>query len=183
MKNYAGNLLIANPTNPEDDLSRAVLLCLSHTKDVSIALQINKLQTDNTLSSIARNLNIQYYGNDPIWYGGNIAVDKVHIIHSLDWRGVGTIPLTNSIGVTHDISILMAIAQDEGPAYLKACAGYWLFDKGRLDKHLGKERDPLDPFKWEILPADIDNVFNTDHDILWEACLQQSIQIKVKSYF
>lgn len=182
-KKYAGNLLIANPTNPEDELSRAVLLCLSHTTDTSIALQINRMNTETTLAMVARNLNIQYLGSEPLWYGGNIAMDKVHVIHSLDWKGLGTIALTNTIGVTHDVSVLIAIARQQGPTYFKACAGYWLFEEGRLDQHLSKERVPGDPFKWETLPANIENVFNTDHDIMWESCLQNSIESKVRYFF
>lgn len=182
-KNVVGNLLIANPTNPEDELSRSVLLCLTHNKQVGIGLQINRLQSETDLATISHNLGIRYHGRDPIWYGGNISIDKVHIIHSLDWRGMGTLCLNKHIGVTHDISILAAIASGKGPKFFKACAGYWLFDEGRLDTHLSKAIVPEDPFKWETIPANIDNIFGLDPETMWESCLQETILKKVKTFF
>lgn len=183
MNNCIGKLLIANPTNPEDDLARSVLFCTTHTKNIAIGLQVNRLNDDIDLSTVAYHLGIEYYGSEPVWYGGNISRDKIHIIHSLDWRGISTVPLTEHIGVTSDIGILAAIARDKGPRLFKACAGYWLFDNGRLDKHLSKIKDPNDPFKWEVVDADIDTVFLLDYQYLWEECLQSLIVNKVKYYF
>jgi len=182
-KNFAGHLLIANPNNPEDDLSRSVMICMTHTDRLGLGLQLNKIQPDTNLSVIARNLGIRYYGDDPIWYGGNISVDKIHIVHSLDWIGMNTLSLNKTIGITHDISILAAIAQGNGPRFFKACAGYWLFDEGRLDIQLSKTPSPDDPIKWETLPATIDNVFDLYPDTMWESCLQDSIVKKGKTYF
>jgi putative AlgH/UPF0301 family transcriptional regulator len=183
MKKYVGHLLIANPSNPEDELSKAVMICLTHTSNLGIALQLNRIHTEMSLSAVSNNLGIKYYGLEPIWYGGNISVDKIHIVHSLDWRGLNTMSLTKSIGVTNDISILSAIVQGKGPQYFKACSGYWLFDNGRLDGHLSKTHDPSDPYKWETLTANLENVFHTDLNIMWEVCLQQAIIKKVKEYF
>lgn len=183
MNNCIGKLLIANPTNPEDDLARSVLFCTTHTKNIAIGLQINKLNDRIDLSTVAYHLGIEYYGSEPVWCSGNISTDKIHVIHSLDWKGVSTVPLGESIGVTSDIGILAAISKGKGPRLFKACSGYWLFDNGRLDKHLSKEKDPSDPFKWEVIEADLGLVFLSDYQFLWEECLQNVIVKKVKQYF
>jgi putative AlgH/UPF0301 family transcriptional regulator len=183
MKKYVGNLLIANPTNPDDELSRSVLICLTHTENVGIGLQINRIHTDTNLGIVANNLGIIGCTDEPLWVGGDTAADKVHIVHSLDWRGLGTVPLTKHIGVTQDISILAAISQGLGPRYFKACTGYWMFEDGVLDLQLSKKTNPENPVKWETLPATIETVFLTDPEILWETCLQNSIITRVKEYF
>lgn len=182
-KNFVGHLLIANPTNPDDELSRSVMICMTHTENLSLALQLNRIQPNTNLAIVSKGMGIRYYGDDPIWYGGNISVDKIHIIHSLDWVGINTLKLNKDIGITHDISILSAISQGNGPGFYKACAGYWLFDNGRLDIQLSKIVHPDEPSKWETIPATIENTFNLDTDIMWESCLQDSIIKKVKSYF
>lgn len=183
MKKFVGNLLLSNPIINPEHLARSVLLCISHAGDTAVALQINKIQFDTNLSNIASNLGINYRNPDPIWYGGNLSTDKIHIIHSLDWRGMSTIALTKNIGITHDISILSAMSLGQGPRFFKACAGCWLFDNGRLDRQLSKEFDPQDPLKWEILPATLENVFMIDPDEMWESCLQNSIIRNVNNYF
>jgi putative AlgH/UPF0301 family transcriptional regulator len=183
MKNCVGSLLIANPTNPEDELSRAVSICLTHTDSIGIALQINRIHPETSLTSVAQNLGIPYTDDDTMWYGGNVFMEKVHIVHSLDWKGLGTIALNKTIGVTHDVSILAALSRGQGPKFFKACAGYWLFDNGILNRHLSKAYDPEYPHKWEVLPATIENVFAINSEEMWEICLQQSIIKKVASYF
>lgn len=183
MKKHVGNLLLSNPIINPDHLARSVLFVISHNEDTAIALQINKIQDNGNLATVATGLGIQYYNADPIWYGGNLAVDKIHIIHSLDWRGMNTIELTKHIGLTHDVSILAAMSQGNGPQYFKACAGYWLFNDGRLEQQLSKVINPNDPLKWEVLPATLENVFMIDPEEMWESCLQHSIIKNVKNYF
>jgi len=182
-KKYQGNLLIANPNNPKDYLNRAVLLLVTHTNSVGIALQINAVHEEINLANISAGMGIPYIGSDSVWYGGNISVNKIHVIHSLDWRGMSTIALNSEIGITNDISVLTAISQGAGPHYFKACAGYWLWEDGKLDEMLDPRcANPQEPYRWEIVPANIENVFETPPEELWLESIKDAAKIKVSEW-
>lgn len=181
---YQGHLLVANPNNPKDDLEKSVIMIVTHADSLAIGIQINKPHEEITLSKVAANLGVGYMGNDPCYYGGNMAMSKIHVIHSLDWRGMTTAPLSKEIGITNDISILAAISRGDGPKYFKACSGYWLWEDGRLETQLDPRNSlPHEPHKWEIAKATIDNTFLTNDDDLWQEAIEASAKYLIDAYF
>ena len=42
-KKYPGYLLLANPNNPRDELSKSVLLIVTHTNNIAIGLRLPAL--------------------------------------------------------------------------------------------------------------------------------------------
>jgi len=181
---YAGNLLIANPSNPQDEFSRSVILLVTHTDNVAVGLQVNLEHTETDLSTVAHNIGIPLRTNDPLYFGGNQSVNKIHVIHSLDWKGISTVALNKEIGITNDISILAAIADGQGPMYYKACAGYWFWGDGRLDHQLNpRGREMYEPHKWELIPATIDNVFEDSVEDMWAKGLKSVARQKIAAWF
>lgn len=182
--NYVGQLVVANPNNPKDDgLSRSVHMVVTHTPTLAVSLQINQPYQDLTLSRVTRNIGIDHQGEQPIYVGGNINQHKIHVIHSLDWSGVGTVPLTDHIGLTNDISVLMAVSRGEGPEYFRACAGYWTWDDGRFERELlGLVPIEDDPYRWECLEATIETVFLVDPGMQWHHCIEELARQKVSAW-
>lgn len=182
-KKYQGNLLIANPSNPKDFLNQAVLLLVTHTDSIGIALQINAVHEEINLTSIGTGMGIPYIGKEPVWYGGNISVNKIHVVHSLDWRSMTTVALNKEIGITNDIGVLSAISQGQGPMYFKACAGYWLWEEGKLDEMLNPRcPNPKEPYRWEIVPANMENVFEIPPEELWMESIKDAAKLKVSEW-
>jgi putative transcriptional regulator len=181
-KKYPGYLLLANPNNPRDELSKSVLLIVTHTNNLAIGLQINNPLEDIDLQTVADNIGMDYPYNDPLFYGGNIAQNKIHVVHSLDWRGMSTVKLNDQIAVTNDISVLAAISQGEGPKFYRACAGYWLWEDGRLDQQLDP-KTKNEPHKWEISPATIENVFSGEGPEQWRNAIDEAAKFQVNAWF
>lgn len=181
-KKYTGYLLVANPNNPRDELSKSVMVIASHTDRVAIGLQINNPLEDIDLNTVANNLDIDYTRADPLFYGGNISMNKIHVVHSTDWRGLSTVKLNDQLAVTNDISIIAALSRGDGPEYYRACAGYWLWDEGRLDQQLDP-RFKGEPHKWEITPATVENVFGGEGPEQWRECLDQAAKYQVSAWF
>ena len=183
-RNYQGHLLVANPNNPLDILSRSVILLVSHTGPNAVGLRINHPLVNLSLSKIADIMGLNYKGRDPIWQGGNINQNKIHVIHSLDWRGFSTVKITPNLGVTNDLSILMAIGSGIGPKYFKACSGYLFWEHGRLDAQLDPKHDLEDePHTWEIALATINNVFDDNYSSQWERCIKDSVKYNIAEWF
>jgi putative transcriptional regulator len=183
-KRYTGHLLIANPSNPRDELEKSVIMIVTHTENLGVGIQINNPHQDLILAKISGNIGILYQGSEPVYYGGNINQNKIHVVHTLDWRSVSTVALTKEIGITNDISVLAAISQGQGPRYFKACSGYWLWEDGRLDVQLDP-KNTLDhePHKWEVVPATVGNVFRTSTDQMWGKSIEESAKYRINSWF
>jgi putative transcriptional regulator len=181
---YQGQLLVANPSNPKDELTQAVILVVTHTDAMAVGLQINNPHEDLTVDRVAENSGLDCPDQEPVYYGGNMNQNKIHVVHSLDWQGLSTVALTKDIGITNDISILAAISQGEGPEFYRACSGYWLWENSRLDIQLDP-RNTLahEPHKWETLPATIQNIFKVHPDKQWEHCLNASTRLRVSEFF
>lgn len=183
---YLGKLIVANPRNPRDDLQKSVLIVVTHNSRISIALQINLPHADLTLSKISENIGIDHEGDEPIYYGGSVNAHKIHVIHSLDWLGISTVKLTDQIGITNDVSVLMAISRGEGPKHYKACSGYYLWEDGMLDLQI----DPTSEIpggaagnhRWGTLDATIENTFLTEAHQMWPLCLDQFLADRISVY-
>jgi putative transcriptional regulator len=180
-KKYPGYLLVANPNNPRNELSKSVLLCVNHTGNLAIGLQVNNPLEDIDLQAVASNLGMDFDVNAPLWYGGNVATNKIHVVHSNDWKGMTTVKMSDEISVTNDISVLAAIARGEGPDFYRACAGYWLWEDGRLDRMLDPRED--DEFKWEVAPATLESVFGDEGPDQWRAALDKAAKHRVNAWF
>jgi putative transcriptional regulator len=177
-----GHLLLANPNNPKDELSRSVMLLLSHTHRMSIALQLNNPVVDFDLRLVANGLGMEYHYNEPVYYGGSTNTHKVHVIHSSEWKGISTIQLNDEISVTSDVCVIKAITDGTGPDHYRACAGYWAWFDGKLDHQL----DPISrkyPHTWEIAPATIENVFTGEGPDQWRATLGDSTKYQINEWF
>jgi putative transcriptional regulator len=180
---YPGYLLVANPNNPRDPLSRSVILITEHQGSKAVGLQLNKPMT-LTLKDVATNIGLEYTNDktDIIYHGGGNGSNKIHILHSSDWHGSNTIKLTSQLSITHDISVLSAISQDQGPKLYRACLGFWMWNDYRLDYQLDAFH-PLENHRWEVAPANLSTVFDMDGADQWRQALEDAAQYATDQWF
>lgn len=184
IENYQGQLLIAHPTNPDDNLKNSVILVVSYASPMCLGLQINKTIDHIKLSNICQNMDIDYLGDENLYHGGIVGTGKVHVVHSTDWRGPSTVQINDYINVTSDISVLVALSHGGGPEHFRACAGYWTWSKSLLDNQLGLgSKGQLTDYRWEVLPANTEHVFSLDGDDQWAHCVKASTELLVKYWF
>ena len=178
---YSGQLLVANPNNPRDELSKSVSLLVSHNRRLAIALQLNNSLSHMTLQEVAVNTGLDTSDpasrlDAPLYYGGVHNVHRVQVIHTPDWFGPTTTVLNKQIAITSDISILQALSQGRGPKLFRACAGYWSWEDGKLDDQLdNSNRDQS--HRWEIAEANIATVFEVEGDEQWQTSLINAAHI------
>jgi putative transcriptional regulator len=172
---YTGNLLVANPNNPRDELSKSVTLLISHNKRMALGLQINNSISHMTLNQVAENTGLDTNHpasrlDVPLYYGGVHGVHRVQVVHTSDWQGPTTITLSKDISVTNDISVLQALSRGKGPRLFRACAGFWTWEDGKLDCQLDNHNRE-ESHRWEIAPASTETVFESDGDEQWQRSL------------
>jgi putative transcriptional regulator len=181
-QNYQGYLLAAHPKRQESILRRGVMLVIEHDKTGAIGLQINKPYTnDINFQTVMENVGLSSDHDQPLYNGGPDATNRIHVIHSLDWYSPSTVKVTDQIGVSHDVSILAAIANNEGPEYFRACAGYWSWDDGELEQQLNLKKP--NTHRWELAPATLETVFECNELDQWHQCIDASTRNQVSVWF
>ena len=180
-KNLVGELLVANPLNPREGLAHSVVLVVSHTNHGSLGLQLNRPIKTMPLNTVFAQMGLWYSGDDLIHQGGTTSPGKIHMIHSLDWRGLTTIEIAPNIGMTNDISVLTALAADEGPEHFRACAGFLSWVDTTLEEQLNSRSKT--EYKWELAPANLSSVFEYDELDQWHKCVEASAREQVNKWF
>lgn len=184
-QNFQGQLLVANPLNPEDNLSRGVILLINYSDFICLGLQINRVLEGIDIGMICQSIGIDFDCDIEMYHGGLLGTSKVHMIHSNEWRGPSTIQIAPEISVTSDISILHALSEGGGPELWRACVGHWSWTRKILDNQIGIDRSnfKLSDYRWEVLPSSSELVFDVDPESQWELCLAKSAEYQVQSWF
>lgn len=180
---HKGHLLVAHPNNPRDELSRAVILVIAHTYSRSMGIQINNPLANPNLQSICENIGIEFPYESPLYLGGNVANNKIHVIHTSDWNSTSTIMLNKDIYITSDISVLAALSRGEGPSQYRACAGFWAWDDGELDRQLNHKFADRNQYNWELIKASDQNVFDDEGPAQWRKVLEECASTKIDKWF
>lgn len=183
---YPGHLLVAHPNNPLDELSKGVVLLVTHSSNLAIGIQMNTRMTHMNLQDVSENIGLDISDprsrlNVPLYYGGIHGSHRVQVIHSPDWKGLTTVPINKDLCITNDLSILSALSQGDGPRKFRACAGYVTWEDCTLDYQLDNSRD--EPYRWEIAQGTTDVVFDYDEEEQWRQSLFKAAHFATAQWF
>jgi putative AlgH/UPF0301 family transcriptional regulator len=181
-RNYRGNLIAANPSNPRDALYGAVILVVEHTPTLTFGIQLNNPSKDFSVRSLGQQLGLFYEYEEPGYFGGNMKSEKVTVIHTKEWMGMTSQDLTDTIGVTNDISVITAICSGQGPEQFRACGGFWAWEPGVLDQQMDPKAKEI-VHRWEAVPATVDLVFGTSGVEQWHQVLSASASHQAAMWF
>lgn len=179
---YSGHLLVAHPLNPQNQLAHSVIMLGPRSNAKSIlGFQINTVLDEVSLRDIMENLGFYIDYDQPVYSGGKLGLNRLHLVHSLDWIGMNTVRLTDQIGVTGDISILAALSENEGPEYFRACAGNWQWSSGMLREQLNFNSES--EYRWNLMPATVENTFNLEGSEQWTSLWRSQAQVQIDQWF
>lgn len=181
MPSYQGHLIAANPSNPRDNLTNSVILICQHNNRTTYGIQINNPYPDLQLDGIMAGMGIFAETNVPVYHGGNLKTDKIQVIHTTDWMGMSSQRLTDDIAITGDVSILTAIAANEGPEKYKACAGFWAWEPGTLAEQIKGDADIV--HRWETTTATVELIFDTNSQDSWAKTIEASARNTIDAWF
>jgi putative AlgH/UPF0301 family transcriptional regulator len=189
LKNYTGQLLIALPNTAHNEYSHGVMLVTSHWSRGYSSCMINRrLAPYQTVGNLMQTMGIHYPSRDPIFYGGPDDSQKVSFVHTLDWQCSSTKILTEELGMTHEYSILAALAAGGGPMNWRCVAGHRLVvNDPDLPESIHGEISGEPPWtpghRWMTLPATPERVFTSFDDEQWLTSIDESAKLKVSSWF
>ena len=183
---FTGYLLASSPILYNEADPQKLILIINHSPQLVIGLQINQEILGQTIQGVSKRMGITIDGEDCLWNGGTLGKDKIHVIHSTDWKGISTTTLSDDLAITSDISVLTALSRSEGPSKFKACAGFHSWTHPELMNSLGIQPNGIERKQtdWEVVPANEDLVLDgTAGDDQWLMALEASAIYQSSHWF
>lgn len=182
--NLTGHILCAQPRCVDSLFARSVIVIAKHSDENSWGVMVNKPHETVTVGQVMEMAGVEFHNDPtPIYKGGPVEPGRVHVIHTLDWAGPSTVPVSGDIGITSDISVLAAIAGGQGPELYRVVAGICAWGPKQLDG----EYKGLPPWKlehrWLDAPVNIDAVFDQNGDDQWKKSIEIVANSKISTWF
>jgi putative AlgH/UPF0301 family transcriptional regulator len=86
-----------------------------------------------------------------VYCGGPVSMEKITIMHTLDYNIQGTNQINDHCAITFNEQIAQDILSGNGPDHYKIMVGYCVWADGQLDAEIGRKmwlEDEYDPIVW-----------------------------------
>ena len=165
----AGQILIAMPSMSDPRFARTVIYLCAHNADGAMGLVLNRLINSITFKDLLDELKVEDLppgesSSPAIHFGGPVETGRGFVLHSADYVGPDSMPLSGTFALTATVDILKAIAVGEGPQQHLLALGYAGWGPGQLDGELQENA-------WLCVEADPELVFDAGLDQKWERAL------------
>ncbi|KAA0972491.1 YqgE/AlgH family protein [Aureimonas fodinaquatilis] len=158
-----GSFLIAMPGMSDKRFAKSVVYICAHSPNGAMGFVINKPQTMSfptllmQLEVIARPEDIlmpEHGKNIVVTNGGPVESGRGFVLHSGDYKSVGTVVVDSNISLTPTMDILKALSKGTGPHSAMMVLGYAGWSAGQLESEIAANG-------WLTCPGDFDIVFST----------------------
>jgi putative transcriptional regulator len=167
-----GQLLIASPTIQDPRFDHAVILVVRHNQDGAMGIVINMPTEERSLANILEMVGEQdtnVTGKVQLFAGGPVQPELGFVIHSSDYRRLGTIDVNERVLMTSNSRILRDIGNNKGPKQSLIAFGYAGWAAHQLDDELRRR-------VWFTTPADVNLIFEEDREKLWDSAYARRAQ-------
>ncbi len=162
-----GQLLVATPILPDPRFMRTVIYMVRHDEAGAMGLVLNRPMSEVPLARLLDQLRIEsegVTGNIRLHYGGPVQRERGLVLHTADYRGKSTEPITDGVSLTWEPEIFRAIAAGAGPRRRLLVLGYSGWGAGQLESEMRAGH-------WVAVPADEELLFDDDYDGKWSRAM------------
>lgn len=165
----AGQILIAMPSMSDPRFARTVIYLCAHNADGAMGLVLNRVISSISFRDLLEELKVDEPSEGQtsapaIHFGGPVETGRGFVLHSADYVGPDSMPLSGKMALTATVDILKAIAAGTGPQRHLLALGYAGWGPGQLDGEMHENA-------WLSVEADPDLVFGDDLDEKWDRAL------------
>jgi putative transcriptional regulator len=169
---FVGQLLIAAPTIRDPHFDHAVILVVRHNQNGAMGIVINMPVEERPLANILEMLGqkgTHVSRNVRVFAGGPIEPETGFIIHSSDYRALGTIDVNEHVLLTANSQILRDIGTNKGPKKSLIAFGYAGWAPGQLE-------DELQRGVWFTALGDPNLIFDENRERVWDSAYSRRMQ-------
>ncbi len=173
---FEGKFLVATPGLASSFFAQTIIYICAHNEDGAMGFVVNKArgmtfcdlveQTDVfTECSVPQMASEIAY--TPIGHGGPVDEHRGFVLHTTDYCGESTIPISETVFLTSTTQVLRMIANGQGPHQCAIALGYSGWGPGQLETEILEN-------SWLTLDADTGLVFDQDHETKYDRLLRSS---------
>ena len=153
--NLTHHFLIAMPNMADPNFARSLTYICEHNGQGALGVVVNR-PTDMTLRVLFEQIDLDLardpMGDQPVYYGGPVQVDRGFVLHRPVGGWQSTLVIEDGVGLTTSKDILQAVAAGDGPAQMLVSMGYAGWAAGQLEDELGRNA-------WLTVAADPQVIF------------------------
>ncbi len=166
---FTNQLLIAMPNLADPHFSQTVTLICEHNENGSLGVVINR-PSELQLDELLEHMDIDYIDRQdlltPVYEGGPVATGHGFILHQPLGNWETTLRINSQLGLTTSRDILIAIAEERGPAsspeQCLVALGYAGWGPGQLETEMAENA-------WLTVASDPEIIFDLDCEQRWRA--------------
>jgi putative transcriptional regulator len=162
-----GQVLIAMPAMGDPRFAQSVIFICAHTSEGAMGIVVNSPLESPSFSDLLKQLKVDPVPparNIRLCRGGPVENARGFVLHTADWTGDGSLRVDDGLALTASLDILKAIATGGGPQKGLLALGYAGWGPGQLDHEIQQNA-------WLSAPADLDLIFDADHESKWRRAL------------
>ena len=167
------HFLIATEKMKDTRFDKTVIIMLESDENGAWGLVVNKplgkmpiaLLIDPSLNTSKEREKL-YKVNIPIFWGGPVDVEKIFILHSVEYQS-NTTKNYGNISISQDYNVLFDIAENKGPEKSLVIFGYSGWGSGQLEGEM--ERD-----HWILSDINLNIIFDKESDTKWNKVYKKS---------
>jgi putative transcriptional regulator len=182
-KSLLGKILIAQPRNTDGHFTRSVILVAQHSMSGSWGVMVNRPAKTVNMSNVMDAAGIESTSNEAVYVGGPVEVNRVHVVHSMDWSSSSTLQITGSLGITGDRTILAAIAAGEGPRLYRTGIGLAVWSAGQLDGEMSGIEPWTASHQWLTADATLELCLSGSGDEQWQRAINHCVNDRISEFF
>ena len=182
-ESLAGKILVAPPKHLEGHFSKSIVLIAQHNMGGAWGVVVNRQAKTVNMQNIMNAAGIEYNGNEKIYVGGPVEPTRVQVVHSLDWHSSSTLRITDSIGITGDLSVLAAISANEGPKLYRAGVGLSVWSAGQLDGEMSGKEPWRKEHQWLTTNATLELCLSGAGEEQWQRAIDDCINHRIADFF
>jgi putative transcriptional regulator len=185
--NYQGNLIIAQPRCLSNFFAKSTVLIGEHAHNGAWGVITNRVfsKLESGLGTIMQQTGIEVSSmmeDHPLYVGGPLQTNQINVVHTLDWQSQSTRKITDQIGITSDLSVLVAIAGNQGPEQFRACVGICRWGEGQLEGEMAGLPPWLPEHRWLTAPATVENIFGYIEVYQWQNAIMDAAKETTKAW-
>lgn len=169
-ENLSGKILIASPLTVEGNLfHRALVYVLSHTKDGSVGLMLNRFVHSASFKTLFKTLNDHPKAGDmnlKVYMGGPVEPERAFFLHSGEYNKNLLFQFQDNIAVSSNTDILLDIMDGSGPKEKLFFVGYTGWVSGQLETEIKNNQ-------WIVSDFDRGLIFKQKDTDKWSTALHR----------
>ena len=162
-----GVFLVASRDLPDPRFRETVVLLTDHSRLGSVGLIVNR-PTKLSLAEAFPKVPALEQNTDPVYIGGPVEAQTVHLLIRSGSRPEGFKPVLDSVYVSTDAALLEPLAQSgkDNAETLRVFAGYAGWAPGQLDGEIQRRG-------WHVMRADPKTIFERNPEDVWSELMRR----------